>query len=432
MKTLRPIAALPLAVLVALALGPGCGGSEEGGGLAGRDAGGGGIVVTDDGGGAADLDAAREPIGVLLGTVVAPEGTIPISGALVYLTRRTPAPIPSGVYCDKCVQLDSFAFTYSEPNGTFRLPAFEEGEQFLVVQKGQFRRIRRVTVVKGNQPVPAEYTRFPGRNDDANGDAIPKMKVMEANFDAIANSLRKLGITEFDAPPPPVFPPVFPPPPEDDTLTNATKLNKYHIVFVPCSGSTASSQDPGGAACTNIYAPSNAGKQVMKDFIQAGGKLYVTDWSYEYVNQTWPGFINFRRASGTGIGSACTTSQYSGAAQWGDPSLSAWMFAIGERNATLEKSYIRIDSTQAQPGLDENGQQVTITPKVWASTVVSGAPRTSTVSFQDKCGRVLYSTYHAEGTDNGGSNTLLAQEKALFHILLEVSACVGVKPEPPR
>jgi hypothetical protein len=108
------------------------------------------------------------------------------------------------------------------------------------------------------------------------------------------------------------------------------------------------------------------------------------------------------------------------------------MFAIGERSPRLEKSYIRIDATRAQPGLDEDGQSVTITPKVWASTVVNGSPLASTVSFQDKCGRVLYSTYHAEGTDNGGSNTLLAQEKALFHILLEVSACVGVKPEPPR
>jgi hypothetical protein len=426
----RLFAALPLVSFVVLALGPGCGGFESNG-LAGNDAGGGGIVITDDGGGGADLDAARDPIGTLLGTVVAPEGTIPIAGALVYLTRRTPAPIPTGVYCDKCVQLDSFAFTYSEPNGTFRLPAFEEGEQFLVVQKGQFRRVRRVTVAKGNQPVLAEYTRLPGRNDPANGDSIPKMKVMEANFDAIANSLRKLGITEFDAPPPPVFPPPWPPPPPDDTLTNATKLNQYHIVFIPCSGSTSS--DVGsGAACTNIYAPNASGKQVMRDYIQAGGKLYVTDWSYEYVNQTWPGFIRFKTMGGSGIGSACTTNQYSGPAQWGDPSLSAWMFAIGERSPQLEKSYIRIDSTQPQQGLDENGQSVTITPKLWASTVVNGNPLASTVSFQDKCGRVLYSTYHAEGTDNGGSNTLLAQEKALFHILLEVSACVGVKPEPPR
>ncbi len=64
--------------------------------------------------------------------------------------------------------------------------------------------------------------------------------------------------------------------------------------------------------------------------------------------------------------------------------------------------------------------------------MANGNPRIATVSFQDKCGRVMYSTYHAEGTDNGGSSTLLAQEKALFHILLEVSACVGVRPEPPR
>jgi hypothetical protein len=107
------------------------------------------------------------------------------------------------------------------------------------------------------------------------------------------------------------------------------------------------------------------------------------------------------------------------------------MNAIGEGNAQLEKNYIGISATAPQPGVDENGNAVTITPKVWASTMVGSGPKVATVSFQDRCGRVMYSTYHAEGTDNGGSKTLLAQEKALFHVLLEVSACVGAKPPPP-
>lgn len=430
--TSRILVAFPLLAVTAIALAPGCGSSDELGLPSGPDDGGlGGGVVAPDTGDPTLGDAAPPAIGFVTGKVVAPEGTIPIAGALVYLTRSSPPAIPSGVYCDKCVRLDSFSFTYSEPDGTFRLPVHAEGDFFMVTQKGQFRRIRRVTVGKGVQASNPDDTRLPGRTDTANGDAIPKMFIAEANFDAIANSLRKLGVREYDTPPPLPFPPPFPPPPEDDTLTNATKLNRYHIVFVPCAGRTAN--DIGsGPACTGIYAPDAAEQRVMKDYIAAGGKLYVTDWSYEYVKQTWPGFIQFKTMSGSGIGSACTITSYSGAAKWDDPSLSSWMSAIGEGNARLEKSYIRIDSTRAQPGVDEEGRSTTITPKVWASTLVDGVPRAATVSFQDRCGRVLYSTYHAEGTDNGGSSTLLAQEKALFHILLEVSTCVGVKPEPPR
>ena len=405
-------------------MAPGCGSNASGlaSGLASGAGDAGGIIVVGDDAGDGSTDAPKA-IGEVTGIVVAPEGTIPIAGALIYLTKTEPAPIPSGIYCDKCVQLSSLAFTYSSARGAFSLPVHEAGEQFMVTQKGQFRRIRRVTVRAGTQSsVPAD-TRLPGRNDAANGDTIPKMKVMQASWDAIGNSLRKLGITEYDGPPMGFS--------LDNTLDDAALLSKYHIVFIPCSGST--SPDLGsGPACSGIYTPSGNGKRVMKEFIQGGGKLYVTDWSYEYVNQTWPGFIQFTGGSPNVIGSACTLGSYSGPAKWGDPALGDWMNAIGEQNAQLEKSYIGIDSTRPQPGLDENGQPVTITPMVWASTMSNGTPRIATVSFQDKCGRVMYSTYHAEGTDNGGSSTLLAQEKALFHILLEVSACVGVKPEPPR
>ncbi len=50
------------------------------------------------------------------------------------------------------------------------------------------------------------------------------------------------------------------------------------------------------------------------------------------------------------------------------------------------------------------------------------------MSFDQQCGRVLYSTYHAEGDVD---SALLAQEKALLFILLEVGVCIGEQP-PPR
>ncbi len=390
----------------------------NGPGAAGGDPNGMPVVGADDGGG----DAMGPPIGTVTGLVVAPEGTIPISDALIYLTDSEPPAIPSGVYCDKCVELTSYAFTYSKADGTFILPAYASGAQYLVTQKGQFRRVRRINVTTGTQASNPDDTRLPGKNDAANGDTIPRMKVMNANWDSIGNSLKKLGVTEFTGPPGFLV--------QDHALDDLTEASKYHIIFIPCSGQVVTDPGPGQTQCSGIYQPSGTSKSVMKNYIEQGGKLYVTDWSYEYVQQIWPGFITFQGETSQ-IGSACTIGDYSGPAQFDDPGLAAWMTAIGEGSAVLEKNYVGITATTPQPGFDQDGKPVTITPKVWASTVVGGAPRTATVSFQDKCGRVMYSTYHAEGTDNGGSSTLLAQEKALFHILLEVSACVGVKPQPP-
>jgi hypothetical protein len=415
LRTLCRLGAVPLVLGLSFLACGSHGSGFDGPGPGGGD--GGQAFGTDAG----DTDAVPPAIGEVTGNVIAPEGTIPISGALVYLTREAPADIPSGTYCDKCVQLSSYAFTYSDAHGFFRLPVYAEGDQYMVTQKGQFRRVRRVSVHAGAQAAKPDDTRLPGKNDAAAGDTIPKMKVMQANWDAIANSLRKLGVTEYDGPPSGLT--------VDHTLDDITVASKYHIIFIPCAGQTT---DPStsNVACSDIYAPSAGSKAVVKDYIQRGGKLYVTDWSYEYVNQTWPGFLQFSGDDPNVIGSACTIGDYSGPAQFDDPSLKAWMDAIGEHDAQLQKNYVGVDGTAAQAGLDEDGKAVTITPKVWASTIVGGAARIATVSFQDKCGRVMYSTYHAEGTDNGGSNTLLAQEKALFHILLEVSACVGVKPVP--
>ncbi len=103
--------------------------------------------------------------------------------------------------------------------------------------------------------------------------------------------------------------------------------------------------------------------------------------------------------------------------------LGAWMTAIGESSATLQGNWTRINAVKAQQGEDFQGNPKTITPVVWASAL-GRSP--ATVSFPDRCGRVMFSTYHTEG--NGG-NTLLAQEKALLYVLLEVGVCVGPRAD---
>ena len=60
---------------------------------------------------------------------------------------------------------------------------------------------------------------------------------------------------------------------------------------------------------------------------------------------------------------------------------------------------------------------------------MTGQGNPATISFEDHCGRVLFSTYHTEG--NADDATLLPQEKALLYVLLEVGVCVG-EPIPPK
>ena len=409
--------------MTATALAIACGSS----GRSGFDATGTGAPGAGDtpsgelGTGTPDASDARPPaIGTLTGKVVMPEGTIPLSDALVYLADAPPDPIPTGAYCDKCVALDSYAFTYSKPDGTFELPAYQAGDQYLVVQKGQFRRVRRISVMPGVQGVDPQMTRLPGKTDAALGDTTPRMLIWPGQWDHVEKSLKKIGLQDYEK-----FDPGF------DLAAYGNKiaaLSTYHIVFLPCSGGVRESGFSGPACDVSVDGKL---KNAAKDFVAKGGKLYVSDWSYEYVRQGWPGAIRWVGETNQ-LGSACQSGGADSPAQFDDTSLRDWMTAIGEGNASLKAAWSSIDKVQPFASIDENGNPFTQTPKVWASVMQGGGTRPATVSFQDRCGRVLYSTYHAEGSDSAfGQGDFLAQEKALMHILLEVGVCVGPKPVPP-
>jgi len=415
--------AVPVALVAVACVVVACGSNERGfddqAGAAGTAEAGPGTEfgATADAG----SDARPPAIGNLVGKVVMPEGTIPLSDALVYLTPTMPEPIPQGAYCDKCVLLDSYAFTYSKPDGTFDLPAYVAGDQYLVVQKGQFRRVRSIKVAPGAQAVDAALTRLPGKTDAALGDTTPRMLIWPGQWDHIEKSLKKIGVTDFEK-----FDPGF------DLAAYGNKiktLSSYHIVFLPCSGTVSEQGIGNGPACSVSVDPQL--KAAAKSFVAAGGKLYVSDWSYEYVRQGWPGAISWVGETNQ-LGSGCQSGGADAPAQFDDKSLNDWMTAIGEGNATLKSAWSTIQKVNPVASLDENGNSFTQTPKIWASVKQGSGTHPATVSFQDRCGRVLYSTYHAEGSDSAlGQGDFLAQEKALMHILLEVGVCVGPKPVPP-
>jgi hypothetical protein len=369
----------------------------------------------------------------LTGKVVAPEGTIPISGALVYVGPSAPAGIPETTFCDRCVKISAQTpFTYSKADGTFDLPTWYTGEQYLIVQKGQFRRYRKLTIIEeGTQEVDLALTTLPGRMDKANGDDIPKMAIIPGSWDRIDVSLAKLGLATITGKtalggvkvdyatagfdyyqPTKILDPNDPRSPQK-LLKDPAVLGQYHIVFVPCDGDTGSDQ-----WCTTSDATNGTIKDNVKKFVADGGKLYVTDFSYEFVRQLFPEYVEWVGQSGT-IGSGCMHGQYSAPAQVQDQGLKDWLAAMSIIDWQVEANWTQVSKVNPVPTQDMDGNDVTVTPKVW---VIGQGP--NTLSFERSCGRVLYSTYHTEA-DKGSETELLAQEKALLYILLEVAVCVA-------
>ena len=342
------------------------------------------------------------------GKVFAPNGTLPISNTLVYWTAQKPDPIPEGAYCDQCIALQDGTFAVSGADGTFSFDTqVPTGKSWLVVQKGQFRRVRQIQVdAAGPLAIDPKITTLPGKGDAANGDDVPKMVVLkdDSDFDHIYESLNKLGITDFEIRT------------DRSLLENQAELLKYHIVFVPC-----------GASADPISASASA-QDNMRAFVAAGGKLYVTDWSYEFVRQPFQGYVSWVGETAT-LGSAASGDEWDSPATAQDQGLSDWLAATGDATFNVTGNWTEIAGVNTVQGTDAQGNPADVTPTVWITGTKNGAVRPTTVSFQQQCGRVLFSTYHTE-SGFGGNPDLLAQEKALLYVLLEVGVCVGKQGGP--
>lgn len=402
----------------------GAGTPRDGAGDAARDAVLDGGPVLDGG----NVDSPR-PV-TLTGTVLAPEGTIPIFGALIYAVTQEPAPIPNKVYCDKCVELpQGTPNTRSTHDGSFKLD-LTPGTWKLVTQKGAFRRVREIVVPPAGLAVDVKLTTLPSKTDVSLGDTIPKMAVIQGAWDAIESSLAKLGLgkvdqngtlvagseafTLFRCTLTQLFPPVVDckPNPPDEMLRDYAKLSQYQILFMPCDseGIDAALSDP-------------VVKGNLIRWVREGGRLYATDYQYDVIRTLLPDYISWQGQSNT-FGSAELDSAYTASAIVNDKDMKSWLAAQGVGNFDLQEAWTIIDGVHKVSTPSYDGKMYDVTPTVWVSANVPNVGvRPATVSFPYGCGRMLFSTYHTEGSKSQG-NTLLPQEKALLYVTLEVSVCL--------
>ncbi len=389
---------------------------------------------------------------VLTGQVLAPNGQIPIYGAEVYV-QLAPPPAPNEkLHCDKCFQLpDTTPLALSDTQGMFELAVPKAGSYFLIVAKGGFRRVRSVEVTGGLQNLEPSLTTLPGTSNTVLGDSVPRMAVVGGGYDAIENTLTGLGIeyTMYEADSEGA---VF--------LTDWDAIKEYQIIFLPCASGWFDS-----------YLSVFEHMETLRSYVAAGGRLYVTDWSYDILVNAFPEPITYKDHDGT-LGSA-QGGNYDAPAKVIDPDMKEWLEYQGVEEFELEANWTSIEKVNTYEGPNELNMATMFDPTVWVmanwdgtggggggslfmeaaeeeedtsepapeeETDASDPPpeeepeeeleeegdfHPATVSFQWGCGRALFSTYHTETSSFGGAEDLMPQEKALLFTILEVVLCIG-------
>lgn len=406
-----------------------------------------------------DMEASscigHEVDATLTGTVYGPDGELPVAGALVYLTANEPAGIPQQVYCAECTELAcGDDQTLTNADGSFTLNAESGAGKFLVVQKGQFMRVTPIDVAPGPAAMNTNYTTLPSATDEAAGEWTPRIAVANGSYDRIEDALGKFGMgdTVIGA-----FEERLVPGSETfdlwdngrdpgtdgfasegtfaELVADPAALAEYHIIFVPCSGS----------AFTNALTPQNI--QNIRDWVAAGGRWYVSDWSNEWLQMVFPEYQDLNGWDGS-IGSADNGS-YDSLADILDPGLLEWLEALpeafidinplnDEEHPTLTQlpQVLTVDNWSGidaiLPVLVDDGQggMVDVGHKVWLEGPggLPAAVHPLTVTGQFGCGKIQFTSYHtAEFFNYVG---LSPQELVLIYTILEIGSCQEPLPPP--
>ncbi|MFV8750842.1 hypothetical protein ACNOYE_09865 [Nannocystaceae bacterium ST9] len=395
---------------------------------------------------------------VLSGTVWAPNGVIPVSGALVYTSDEAPDPIPDHVYCATCLELacGQQDFTLTDADGTFSVQA-QSGDKYLVVQKGQFMRVTPIEVLAGNVVLPDIQTELPGEWDPANGLYIPKIAIADGSYDRLEDAMAKMGLGDtmisnfeerlvpgtesfelWDNGQDPASDGLTSQGTFQQLVSNPAALQQYHVIFVPCSS------DDFVGALNNANVIAN-----IRQWVEDGGRWYVADWANEWLAEPFPEYQNFY-SDGFGY----DLGPYDSTADVLDDGLLGWLEALPEPlkdiNPLNDESHPTLFGLPQVPTVDNwsgiqypipeilvddgMGNMVDVGHKVWLEGPGGGgdipinAIHPLTITAQYGCGKIQFTSYHAaEFFDYVG---LSPQELVLMYTILEIGVCQADLPAP--
>lgn len=376
------------------------------------------------------------------GVITTPDGATPLVNATVYVADKTvlttQAKAAEALTCDNPSEAYKWA-TCTDEAGAFSITLSQVAapKAELTVKKGAFFTVLPVTVDASTPEVDL------GAKPISEKESLPtttKIAVVTGWFDRIEDVLAKTGLGDVD---------------EFGHLTLGTekfdlfdgdlslsggypffdelmeiqgdgqpKLMQYDIVFINCGAYEFEDEGFG-------LSPSNPELvHALRAFVAAGGRLYITDQAYDYLEQAFPEYLHF-------YGGADDPSkpEPEDAAQYGmevssvqatvlDKSLSAFL-----AGTTCEgKACVNPDGTlkiegflpywAVLEGVHKNqDQNVTVYIKGPATLPDEGEViRPLTVAINHGAGKIVYSSYH---TEDRGSKELLPQERVLQYLVFE-------------
>lgn len=376
------------------------------------------------------------------GTVFAPNRTLPLYGAIVYVPNGEVAPLTDGAQCQQCDQFipgNALAYVITGPDGKFTLPNVPSGRNVpVVIQLGKWRRqitIADVIECQETQLPPAD-TALP--RNSMEGD-MPKIAMATGSCDALECLPRKLGIsdTEFTAPTGPGRIHMyasngvsrFTDNTAFGTATslwgNLDELKKYDIVMFGCECSQ------------NAGAKPQAAMDALKAYADLGGRVFLSHYHSVWIggetgNPThapavWP---QIAQCDIDGYDAVSGTIDTVNNPKGGD--FQTWMTNVqgsptpGQIPITEARQTCRsVDTTKGERWVyvQSSGQ-----PQIFQFTTPNEVVK------EQRCGKVVFSDMHVSGTSSSSgafptscsTADLSPQEKALAFMFFDIASCVGV------
>lgn len=383
-----------------------------------------------------------KPPTTVSGTVFAPNGTLALYGANVYVPFVDPGPFAAGLECGKCQdQLPggAIANAMSDTAGKFTLSGVPSGNDIpLFVTIGKWRRktvIPQVLPCQDN-PLPNTITSLP--KNQTEGD-IPKIAITTGQADAIECLLRRLGVADSEFTP-------------DSgtgrihlfagngatTLANNTPLASTDTLWGDLN--KMKSYDMMLFSCEGDWHPETKSQPMMdnlKTYADLGGRVFLEHYHGIWISgekdvpthapAVWPAVAQCRedgQEDGTGVIDQVNNPKGSAFAQWmtnvqGSTTPGSVPIESGRQSCTA------LDMTKAERWVYMKVNGITYPQNFQFTTPLE-------VAKDDRCGKVVFSDMHvasgslSEPFPSGCSaQAMSAQEKALAFMLFDIATCVG-------
>lgn len=369
----------------------------------------------------------------LSGKVFAPEGTLPLYNAIVYVPNSKPEPFKQGIACEQCGQVTGSPVVTAITNekGEFVLKNVPVGNDIpLVIQIGKWR--RQITIPKVEKcvdtAVDAGMTRLPRKQSE--GD-IPLIAFSSGSADSLECFLRKLGIddSEFTSPTGAGRVHFFKgngsslsggSPAATTLWSDVNTLKKYDITMLSCEGS----ENTGNKA--PYYAQ-------LDEYLKTGGRVFASHYHYVWFKNgpaplpttaEWdkgvagssPFLVDTDFPKGNAFADWLVNVQAS--TTRGQIELSGVRDSVGDSSPTVSRRWIHLDTPK--------------TAKYFSFNTPIGQPA------DKQCGRAVFTDVHVSGAGSTNtfpnfcnSNPLNTNEKALVFLFFDLSSCVQDENKPP-